>query len=64
MKYSKIHKIKSLSSRWTTLLFFATRLQELVQNVKHVYSELREARLIDKSEFKHEQVEFHGHIVT
>jgi RNase H-like domain found in reverse transcriptase/Reverse transcriptase (RNA-dependent DNA polymerase)/Integrase zinc binding domain len=49
------------------IIVFSTSLQEHIQNLKLVFSKLREARLkiqIDKCEFFRKEVEFLGHVVT
>lgn len=49
------------------IIIFSTGLQEHIQNLKLVFSKLREARLkiqIDKCEFLRKEVEFLGHVVT
>ena len=49
------------------IIIFSTGLQEHIQNLKLVFSKLREANLkiqIDKCEFLRKEVEFLGHVVT
>ena len=49
------------------IIIFSTGLQEHIQNLRLVFSKLRESNFkiqLDKSEFLQKQIEFLGHIVT
>lgn len=49
------------------IIIFNTSLDEHIQNLKLVFSKLREAKLkiqIDKCKFLYKEVEFLGHVVT
>lgn len=49
------------------IIIFSTSLQEHIQNLKQVFSKLRESKLkiqLDKSEFLKQNVEFLGHVIT